>query len=730
MSVRPPVEPVQSAGSLPRRSLAATWGVPLVLIAIVAAGFAVRWAERDHFARHPLYWGVTAAHLAQSRALEDGHPFATSTADADAADRFLHGPGAFTRPLAGFDRMADSLRVVRGGPVYERGWADQSGWGAFVFLGRHVPGVRSLADLALLQILLDLGALLLLYPIGRFVTGNRAVALAGCALYALYLPGAYSVAEPFRDGWPALAVIYATGLALPAWRRGPAASLRTAGWLAASGAVAGVAVYVRTTAVLVPVVLALATVVLWRRRPRIALAAAAIPAAAMLVVLAPWMTFTARSAGVVSPTSSGRGHSWLTGLAEEGTNPLGLRFSDRFTVDYVTRVCGYPVAYGTFPYSAACRREAAAFIDDHRSWHRRLVLARFARAVVPGDAVRLRWGTGSGHALAGRVERWLPLAGLLGLVLGLWIFPRAWIPLLWLLAFWLSILPMQTHPRLFLGVAWTLLLGTAMLLAAAVIVPRRLRGLGRRAPALPEATAPPTRGFRLAAAGALAVDVLAAALILAFPARAPAPAHDWRRDLASADPAVRLAAVDSAAARGREGLPVLLAAERNDLAAVRDRAQGARPALDILVARTDFSDGILPAARPYPGVRLAVVPDPAAEGGYVLRARAPLDAFTPLYGFTWKPEPGQDYWIKVRGRFDHPLEFTVLTADLSAVRMVAPVATRDMTPMRAFRTAEIPFTSRLDDPAVALLFRQTAAEPGGPGTLTADFDWIEIWKER
>ena len=264
------------------------WRVPVALVMILGFGLFVRLEDRRVFAENPLYWAATQTHLALSRGLADGRPFFYREDDQETARRFLLDGDGFRRPLAGYDAMVDSVRAANGEAPYVPCFADQSGWGAFVFLARHVPGVHSLYDVSLIQILIDLGALLLLYPIAIFVTGRRWIALLTCALYAAYFPAAYAAAEPFRDGWPGFAAIYATALMLPVWKRGPQGVVRSAGWLVAAGVVVGIATYVRSTAVTGPLVLALITWLLWRR-VRAAAVVGAVLVAATVLTLVPWM---------------------------------------------------------------------------------------------------------------------------------------------------------------------------------------------------------------------------------------------------------------------------------------------------------------------------------------------------------------------------------------------------------------------------------------------------------
>jgi hypothetical protein len=727
------------------RFLRAPWLVPAVLAIITLFGFYSRLQERRYFEESPIYWAVTQTHLALSRALADGHPFSFREDECEAAARFLAAPGAFHRPLTAYDAMVDSVRAANGDTLYEPCYSDQSGWGTMVFLVRHLPGFRSLYDVSLVQILLDLGALLLLYPIAVFVTGRRWIALLTCGLYAVYFPAAYAAAEPFRDGWPGFAVIYATALMLPVWKRGPDRVVRSALWLVGAGVLIGIATYVRSTAVVAPVVLAVITWILWRRF-RVAAVAGAVLIAATVLTLVPWMVFTARSAGVVSLTSSGSGHSLLTGLGEDKDNPLGLRFRDQSTADYVIRVCGYDVPYGSFPYSAACQREAKRFISGHRSWYAGLVAGRLVGYVVREPVERLKWGWGTRIPQSTRigVERFLAPIGLAGLIAGLFFFPYAWIPLVWVVGFGGSILPVQTHPRLLLGVDWALLLGISMLVGLVVRAlgslrdrrsprNRRDRRATRPSEGSAESAVTPvekTRGFLLLGAGSLAVDVTALVLLTVFAPRAPVPAHDWRREMASPDPAVRFACLDRAGAVGHAGLPVLLRGKADADPGVRAEAEKQIAGLEVLAFRVDFASGAPPPTSPPPGATFEVVSDPGAQGPPFLRITGPAEDYAPLLGFTYPHAVPGSYRLRVRARFDHRTVVSFLTSDPMETRRGMELTRDDMIPMTGFRTVDVPFEKSSEDSVLQIIFGCGRRELGDTSRPRADFEFIELWMSR
>jgi hypothetical protein len=722
--------------------------LPLLLLAgIVVVGLWCRLEQRAYFADHSRYLGITAFHLATSRATAEGKPFHYVAADKEAATKFINErENSFTESLSTFDEEAERLRQATGDRTYIPYFGDQSGWGIFVFLARLVPGVDSLSDVSLIQILIDIGALLLLYPLGIFVTGRKYLALGACALYAVYLPGAYAAAEPFREAWPGFAVIYSMGLMLPVWKRGPEGLLRSLGWLVAAGVLIGLFTYGRTTAVTTPVTLAVITFFCWRRFWPAAVAGATVTAA-MLVTLGPWMAVSYANEGVVSVTSSGSGHSFLTGLGEEPNNRLGIRFDDTHTVVYIRNVCGYDVEYGTYAYSAACQQEARRFVSDNKSWYATLIGKRILQNYVYRKNVpRLQWGLGIQIPLnqRGLVERYLPPVGILGTLLGFFFFPRAWIPLLWVVHFWAFIFPMQAHPRLFLGADWALCMGVAMLLGGLVLLALKgLRAVARRtvreteSEALPSAALsttrpatarPPKRGLLALGVGVLAVDLTVLALLMIHAPAAPPPTNDWRAGFRSSDLRVQIATLEGVARWGVYALPVLQAGSFHDDRRVRHKATEVFNGIGVTKTRVDFARGSTAGLHPYPDVKVAVQRDSQASNGYFGRVTAARGALKPLFVVPWLHSPGRgDYRISFRARSSEPLALTFYSGGLELrqrqnVRGVSY-------PMKDFKFWEIPYRNVAEDDTVLAVFQQRHFKDGRAGTVIADFDWIEVRKE-
>lgn len=721
-----------------RRSLSAPQ-IP-VLAAILLLGFWVRIAERNYFAGNPNYWSVTAFHLASARAISEGKPFFYIPEDRKTAHRFLfEQKGSFTMPLSKLDEQIDFARRSYESTAYEPYFADQSGWGFFIYLARKIPGVNTLAGVCTLQSLIDVGAILLLFPIGVFITGRRWLALIPCGLYAIYLPLAYASAEPFRDAWPGMAILYSMGLLLPVWKRGPARlTLKSAGWMLAAGAAVGLATYVRSTAVTIPVTLFVITWILWRRFwPSVAAGATIL--AGMFLVLVPWMVMTFTQAHVVSPTSSGGGHTFLIGMGEEIDNPMGLRFDDTSALVYVRDVCGYDVKYLTFPYSAACFREAKLFIADHRAWYAKMVARRVWKNYLHKEIVpRLKWGFGNKLSLAQRgvIERWLPVAGILGMLLGLLFFPHSWIPLAWVLHFWVFIFPFHSHPRLLLGGEWALLVGLVMLVAGIGLLFRRVVQ-GVRVPKIageptPESIAPPeggpwsgmSAGFRGLAGGALAFDVVLLALMAVFRPEAPAPAFDWRAGLASPDPATRLETLAKAEKYGNDATPIWMAGLASSDPAVQQRTLDAARSYQFPLGRFDFADGKSEITSSVPGVDLTPVATPDAKNGYALRATAPRGRQL-LFILAWPDTLKRGlYRLSITGRGEGLMRIAFVTNEGVPVKEES----FDMRTGGPFQTWEIPYENQRHlDPVIAG-FELTALSAGGP-KMTAEFDSIEIWAE-
>jgi hypothetical protein len=734
----------------------------LLLFSISVAAFWIRIEQRDHFADDPQYWATTAIHLATAKAITEGKPFGYVAADWEAGLRFIYEQDrSFKQPLSGFDRESERMRASMGDSTHVAYFGDQAGWAFLIVLTRLLPGDQSLSDVCTVQILLDLGALLLLYPIGLFITGGRRyVALGGCLLYAIYLPLAYASAEPWRDAWPGLAVIYSMGLLLPALKRGPEAVVRSVGWLIAAGVVAGLAVYVRSTAVTVPLTLAVVTFLSWRKFVPSAVAGATI-VAAMLVTMSPWVGTSLLKAGVASVTSTGGGHSFLTGLGEEPNNPLGLRFDDTFTSMYIRNVCGYDVDYMTYAYSAACLKESKRFIADHKSWYAGLLGWRVQEYVWRVRTPRLKWGFGNGIPMVtrGYIERWLVPLGLAGGLLGLLVFPRSWIVLIWVLHFWVLIFPLQAHPRLLMGATWALLMGTAMLVGGLVLIGQRIhRSLvqkptkdkkkkkdkkskkKKKEPKVPPAApvaAPVMAGERsssrslmLLGGTVFAVDLIALVLLTVFGPKAPSEARDWRAGLNGPDPFVRTKTLEDMGQFGNDAMPVLLAGLGHDDPNVRRKAVEVRRGFRVSMGRMDFAGGNVSGILALPGVELEALKDPRAENGYFLRVSAPRRSGQPLFALVWPHTNKRGiYKVGYRARLDESLSFAFLSGESNIVRERRSLGPSGF-PMRDFGTWEIPYENRAGDDTVAVVFQQPLyGTPGPEGVMASDFDWIEIWQD-
>lgn len=713
----------------------------LVLIAI--GGLWCRFQQRTYFAGHPSYGGLSAVHIATAKATREGKPFHYVEADREAALQFLfETDGAFGLPLSEYDREAERFRAASGDSTYLPYFGDQSGWGIFLFLTRLIPGVDSLAGASAIQIFLDIGALLLLYPLGIFITGRRYLALGLCALYAFHLPLAYAAAEPYRESWPGFAVIYGMGLMLPAWKRGPAMVVRSAGWLVAAGLMVGLMTYGRSTAVTTPITLGLITFLYWRSFRPAAVASATV-LAATLITLAPWMIFTYSQQNVVAVSSAGGGHALLLGLGEEPDNPLGLRFDDRFVDRYIREVCDYDVEFNDYSYSAACTQEARRFISDHKSWYASLLGRRILGYVKRPFGVRLKWGFGTTIPVEtrARIEQYLAPLGMLGLFAGFLWLSRTWIPLLWILHFWVFTYPMQSHPRLLLGAEWALLAGVVILVGSVGVLgyrgyrrfagkkppPRTVRGPSLAPAEAWNAGARPQKLLMLGTA-AFAVDLIVVILMAVFHPVAP-PDNEWRKGLADPDSNVRLATIDNAARWGPTALPVLVAGLSHDDEQVRRRAGEVIRNFVVTVARMDFAGGELPGGvQPRPGVTFDVQRNPAAENGFSLRVSTPRASLEPIFALSWphtrKPGP---YKIVFRGRLDDPVLFSFRSGSGRNVRSEQLYGVGSF-PMTSFDTGQITYENTSEDDTVMVVLEQRP-NIGETGSMTLDLDWIVVLQE-
>lgn len=744
----------------PTRSGIVRAAVPAALAVILGVGLWVRLAQQDHFFDNPRYWSVTGYHLANSRAVGEGEFFRFVPSDATAAHQFLARDGAYRNSLAEYDAGAIAARAL-GDPNYSPYILDQGGWGVFIFLARKIPGVDSISDICRVQILLDLLALLLLFPIGLFVTNSRVLSLLLCALYAVYLPQAYAVAEPFREGWPTLAAIFSTALMIPLWKRGPAAFPRTIGWALAAGVVCGLLTYGRSTVVVLPMALAVITFLCWRKPWRSSVVGATV-VASMLVVLAPWMAFAYSHSGHVSLTSSGSGHSLFTGMGEDATdNPTGILFDDGFTHRYVTQVCGYPVEYGSYEYSAACKTEAYRFIADSQRWYRGLLWERLRAAVYPEPAGLAHWGILPQGHLRKDLDWTLHFFGSVGLLVGIVFFARGWLALVWVLQFWAFILPFQSHPRLLLGADWAVMLGLVMLLGSIAKVAhwahRTWRGgaSDRGAPQSVAETQPAPSSpwpLRLTAIAAFGIDLTVLVLLQAFGPETPAPTHDWRARMRDADAEVRLATIDSALRHGLDARPIFVAGLRDSDRRVRNAARSAILAFEhtasslaletqqsmtreleetVLLRRYDFADGTIPQdLRLAPGVAAQIVPDSHVAGGHFLRITAEGTEVQQLLDTSWPRERAGEYVVRlgVRGARPVTLRFSASSdprADRTRPLAVAKATSSYPPEPEAFRPAVFSYAPESGEQVRVAIFEDDPEGAAAP-TTQLDLDWLEV----
>lgn len=721
--------------------------VILVLIAIGA--FQIRVSEQDFFNENPDYWSVTAFHLANARAISDGKPFHYIPEDRQIANDFLFKEeGSFKKPLEELDRRLDEARENFPDRSYVPYFADQGGWGVMIFLARHFPGISSLSDVCTFQILLDIGALLLLYPIVVFITGRRWVALVVCAIYGTYFPLAYAASEPFRDAWPGFAIIYSMGLLIPVWRRGPGGVLKMMGWVVAAGVVVGLATYVRSTAVNTPITLFIITLILWRKFwPSFAVGTVVV--AGLLAVMTPWMIHTHSTSDTVSLVSSGGGHTFLIGLGDESDNPIGLRYDDTAGLAYVRDVCGYDVEYLTFPYSAACFREANRFLSDHSSYYLKLFGIRIWRDYTFKEYVPLmKWGVGKNYVSfknRERAERWLAPLGMLGMVVGLLVFPHAWIPLAWVFHFWVFIFPFHSHPRQVLGAEWGLLVGFVMLVFGvgilALRVVRRVRGGarlnknkkrngGKNAEAdldrESDSSIPGWRvpRFRLITGGALGFNLLILSLLITFRPHAPSPTFDWRAGLGSLDPLTRLETIAKTEIYGHDALPVLTAGLLHEDAAVRLRTLKVIQSYNTPIGVFDFRDGESKIPHINPDAKMRVVSQPEADNGYSLVATTPRGVYS-LFALAWPNSITRGlYRVSLRARGTDIFRFVFMNEDGVALKEESG----DLRGSNLFRIWDVPYVNHAQaDPLIlSVEFRSTGS---GPPQMVLEIDWIEVWAE-
>jgi 4-amino-4-deoxy-L-arabinose transferase-like glycosyltransferase len=238
-------------------------------------------------------------------------------------ERRQHGAGLIdpaTVNYAPLDRNAERVPEIIESP----------GGGALLAGVWAIAGSEYYLPMQILQAIVDACLALLVFRISMRLFKRRTAALLAAALYALYPPIAWQTTVVYVDVWAvdftiAIVAAYLEAVSSPhRWR-----------WLVACGLLTGVGVYFRPNLVLLPAILALATIpgLGWRR----ALGNGLVTTLLAVVLIVPWTVRNYEEFHAFIPFRDGLGHALWDGLGEIHNN-LGADWNDSVTYAEVRRL--------------------------------------------------------------------------------------------------------------------------------------------------------------------------------------------------------------------------------------------------------------------------------------------------------------------------------------------------------------------------------------------------------
>jgi 4-amino-4-deoxy-L-arabinose transferase-like glycosyltransferase len=282
--------------------------------------------------------GVRLSYLAS-----DPHDFRAESIDGELARNLVAGRGFVVNERARlyiYERRQRHPRLtdpatVNYAPLDRHGqWEpeiiESPGGGVLLAGVWEVTGSEYYLPMQILQAIVDGSCALLVFAISMRLFKRRRAALLAAAFYALYLPVAWQSTVVYNDIWAvdltiAILAVYLQALASPRrWR-----------WLLACGVLTGISIYFHPSALVLPLVLALATIPgLGVRR---ALGNGLAVTAVALVMLVPWTIHNYEVFHLFIPTRSGFGHVLWDGLGEIHNN-FGADWKDEVTYAEVRRL--------------------------------------------------------------------------------------------------------------------------------------------------------------------------------------------------------------------------------------------------------------------------------------------------------------------------------------------------------------------------------------------------------
>jgi 4-amino-4-deoxy-L-arabinose transferase-like glycosyltransferase len=236
-----------------------------------------------------------------------------------------------------------------------------------------LTGSERYLPLQILQIVIDTLMVLLVYRIAVQLFKRRSAALVAAAMYALFLPIAWLSTDPNIDIWCVDFTLMGVAAYIEAMQ-----SAHRLRWLVACGVAVGVGSYFRPNLLILPVALALATLVWsgWRE----ALRCAAIPLAIAALLVIPWTIRNANEFHRFIPTSSGFGQTLWEGLGEVH-NDFGAVLNDGITYAQVHRERP-SLIYGSPAYDDYLRHKAIQAIEHHPTTYANAIVHRIAITTV------------------------------------------------------------------------------------------------------------------------------------------------------------------------------------------------------------------------------------------------------------------------------------------------------------------------------------------------------------